>query len=768
RISFEKAAEMEPEVKKYWNNLGWTAEKLENYEKAIEYFDKALQLEPEDMRIWYERGLCLKKLGRLEEALKSFEEALKLNPIFTKALFEKADILISLGNLNEALGALDLLLDKEPSNHRALYKRAWIRYQKKEYEAALKDIEYALKYEKREEYLELKKDICKAMKNFECVNSTSQEILSINRKNVNAWRDLARSYLEIGKVDSAVAKYKEALEILPDNKILLYELKDVLLENKRYADVIDVCKKILAIEPSDFMNIVDLSKALMKLKKYKEAKEYLTRALELNRNKDALELLGDVYFNLESFKNAIEAYSEALNLEPSDTLYYKLALSYHKIGKVSEALRYLKNALKMRKKAEYYLLGSDLYIERGSLTSALKYAKLGFQMKDSPEARMKLANILFGLKKYEDVISLLKPLAKSGDRDSLMLMARALEEDKRYEEAIALYREVIEKDKRNIDAWLGLGRCYLSVENYNKAAEAYERASLLSPEDKEIYRSLSFVYEKMNKLDDALKYVERGISLDPKDKYFWNSKALLLMKMKKYKEALDSFEHALELDPEFSPALEGKKDCERILEQQEVEKYAKSILIHEYRSGKKVTKKIAFQRLNVPLSYLNKVFAYIKREVPLNIETLSPEERKRLEKASLKLAKTLNKIENIKLSEIVANSELDISSAKLLLKYIEYCLSSDIQQEPDENIERLLKRALNMELKDYSVLNLMMNMDVGVCTARVLQKYLLEFLEEEEGSEGRGESENEERILAEGENDERGEEDVDEEEERFL
>jgi len=72
-----------------------------------------------------------------------------------------------------------------------------------------------------------------------------------------------------------------------------------------------------------------------------------------------------------------------------------------------------------------------------------------------------------------------------------------------------------------------------------------------------------------------------------------------------------------------------------------------------------------------------------------------------------------------------------------------------------------------MELKDYSVLNLMMNMDVGVCTARVLQKYLLEFLEEE-GSEGGGESENEERILAEGENDEREEEDVDEEEERFL
>ena len=133
----------------------------------------------------------------------------------------------------------------------------------------------------------------------------------------------------------------------------------------------------------------------------------------------------------------------------------------------------------------------------------------------------------------------------------------------------------------------------------------------------------------------------------------------------------------------------------------------------------------------------------------------------------MKLAKTLNKIENIKLSEIVANSELDISSAKLLLKYIEDCLNSDIQQEPDENIERLLKRALNMELKDYSVLNLMINLDVGVCTARVLQRYLLEFLEEE-GSEVVGESENEEGISAEGKNEERDKDMEDEEEETFL
>lgn len=730
RRAFERACEMNPEVKKYWNNLGWTAEKLENYEKAIEYFDKALKLEPEDMRIWYQRGLCLKKLGRKEEALISFQEALKINPTFTKALFEKSDILISLGNLNEALSTLNILLDNEPANHKALYKRAWIRMQKKEFEAALRDIENALKYEKKEEYLELKKEICKSMRDTQCVINVSKEILSINKKNVGAWRDLAQSYLEIGKIDSAIAKYKEALEILPENKVLLYELKNVLMSNNRFADVIDVAKKILSIDPSDFRNIIDLSRALINLKRFEEAKEYLSRALKLNRNREVLELLGDVYFNIGKYENALENYKEAARLEDSEDLYYKLALTSYRMGKVDEALKYLERILKS-KKAEYYLLASELYLRKGSLNSALKYAREAYQIKDSAETRMRLANILFELKKYEDVVSLLKPAVKEGDFDATMLMGRALEGDKRYKDAISLYQKVIEKDKRNFDAWLGIARCYLYLENYEKAAEAYERAYLLNPEDKEICRSLAFIYDKLGKLQEAIAYIDRGISLDPKDKYFWNSKALTLMKMKKYEEAIRAFEHAIHIDPEFSAALEGKKECERIIEEREIEKYARSVLIYEYKSGKRVTKKVAFQKLDIPLSYLNKVFAYLRKDVSLDIDRLNKDEREYFERISLKLAKKINKIENVSLAEIVANTDLDVSSAKMLLKYIESCLNSEIKREPNEDIERLLKKALMLE--DHSLLNLMINLNVGVYTARILQEYLKELEEDEEG-----------------------------------
>ena len=49
-----------------------------------------------------------------------------------------------------------------------------------------------------------------------------------------------------------------------------------------------------------------------------------------------------------------------------------------------------------------------------------------------------------------------------------------------------------------------------------------------------------------------------------------------------------------------------------------------------------------------------------------------------------------------------------------------------------------------LELKDYSLLNLMINLDVGVCTARLLQEYLRELEEDEEESEVEVKAEEEE------------------------
>ncbi|HII55019.1 TPA: tetratricopeptide repeat protein, partial [Candidatus Aciduliprofundum boonei] len=345
-----------------------------------------------------------------------------------------------------------------------------------------------------------------------------------------------------------------------------------------------------------------------------------------------------------------------------------------------------------------------------------------------------LASIMFELGKYDDVIALLKPLGKNNNLDALRLLGKALEAEERYEDAVKIYNKVVDIDKKDKSSWISLGRCYLTLNKYNEAIKAFERASLIDPKDKAVYTFLSFAYEGAGYLNKALNYVEKALELDPEDAHIWSSKGLLLLKLNKPKEALRAFNKALEINPDLTSAQEGKADCERIIEEMELEKYARKILLHEYRTGKKVTKKDAFKNLNIPLNILSKVFTYIRDIEKIKIESLDEKEQKFLEKESLKIANKLKKIDNLSLMDIVANSELSVKDAKILLGYIETCLNKNTIDRVTKDDERLLRKVLDLNLQNTSVLNIMMNLNVGVCKAKLIQ-ILLKELEEETSEE---------------------------------
>ncbi|AGB04457.1 tetratricopeptide repeat protein [Aciduliprofundum sp. MAR08-339] len=732
RYSFKKATAINPNEKKYWKNLAWTMEKLDKFDEAVEYYEEALKLDPNDMRLWYERGLCLKKIKRYEDALESFDSALKINENFTKAMFEKGDVLLLMKRYDEAIKIFNTLVKIEPTNSKYIYKRAYARFRKKEYEAALKDVNLALDYERRERYMELKKDICKAQRNFDCVIETTKEIITMNKKNLAAWRDLAYAYDHVGKIDSAIATYREALEIYPDNEVLLYELKDLLMKHERYADAVEICKNILSISPEDYKNLMDLGKALINLKKYDEAKEYLLRSAKLNKNSAVLEFLGDANYNLKKYDEAIENYIEAINLEERPELYHKLAKAYYRNGDIDEAINSIQKAIQLGKEARFYLLASRIYVGMNKMDMAYEHAKKALEMEDSEDARINLANILLEMENYDEIIKLLKPLAKENNINALRVLGRALEADGRFEEALKIYQRVVNIDKRDKNSWLGIARCSLALKDYENAIKAYERAHLLDPKDPETYKSLAFAYQSAGDYKKALEYLDKGIELAPEDAHIWTSRGFVLIKMDDLEGALKSFEKALEINPEMSSAQEGKLECERIIENRELEKYAKKILLHEYRTGRRVTKKEAFKDLNVPLAMVSKVFNYIKLEEPLNIDKLTEKEMKDLERKTYTLAKKLKRIKDLTLAEIVANTNLDVKSSKRLLSYIEQCFKKDLNRKPTKEDEILLRKVLDLDLKNKSVLNLMINLEIGLCHAKFLRNLLLELEEDTE------------------------------------
>ncbi len=729
--AFEKATSLNPEVKSYWSNLGWVLEKLEKYDEAIEAIDQALKIDENDMRLWYQKGVCLKKLGELEEALSCFNHALELNPEFTKALLEKGNILLELGHLDDAKDAYLSLLKLSPSNHQAMHRLSRIYLEKKEYESCKKYIEDALKFAKKEEYLELKKDCCKETRENECVIEVCRAILSINGRNLAAYRDLAQAYINAGKIDSAVNTYRKGIEVFPDNETLLLELKDLLKREHREPDVVDVGKKILELMPEDFQTLLDIGLAYMAMERYDDAEDYLLRAMNVKKSKEVYDALGKLYMKMKDYKSALKYFADSLKLEEDPEIHYLMAKAHYYNGELDFSIKEIRRALRKAKKAKYYILGALVYSDLQKMRDAKKYAQEALNIEDTPEIRVLLGKILTNAGEYSEAIGVLKIPAKEGNLKAMELLATALEKEGRTDDAMEMYRKILKIDKDNLEAYLGLGRINMSLEKYEDAKDAYEFAYRIAPHRKDVCENLSFVYEKLGNQSEALRYLDLAIEIEPENKYLWTRKGQLLLKAEKYDEAKRAFEKALSIDGEFKPALEGLKDAERYIEEREIEKYAREVLKLEYTTKSKVTKKVAFKKLNIPLAILPKVFKYIKEPESLDMRTLSPDEKSRFEKATYTIAKKLNRIEDVSLSEVIGTSKLTVRSAKRVLKYIELCLQGEGDEKITPEDENLVRRAVDMELNS-SLLNLMLSLDIGVCQAKRVRELLKQLFDDDE------------------------------------
>ena len=94
---------------------------------------------------------------------------------------------------------------------------------------------------------------------------------------------------------------------------------------------------------------------------------------------------------------------------------------------------------------------------------------------------------------------------------------KRLEEDKQSQQAISLYRQVIELDPRNLDALQGIGNIYFITEDYNSALDSYIAAIHVDSSKALLHFQLGRVARKQNRLEDALASYNYATKLSPDD-----------------------------------------------------------------------------------------------------------------------------------------------------------------------------------------------------------------------------------------------------------
>ncbi|SEM49657.1 Tetratricopeptide repeat-containing protein [Ligilactobacillus sp. WC1T17] len=223
------------------------------------------------------------------------------------------------GKLETALGYLQQIpADKLDDD--ALFQLAFIQYQQKDFDNAQKNFEklsdktpdYATVYPYLTDIYSNQGDLTKAL-------ITAQEGLSFDEFNEDLYLKAADLSLKTGNPSQAEAYLKKALTINPDSMPCVLALSNLLVDLKRYDEVIDLVQAYLQADEIDPQLYWNLGQAYAAKEDYEAAEKYYNAASsELNESLAFLKDAAVFYRNAGRRERALAYANKYLKQNPND------------------------------------------------------------------------------------------------------------------------------------------------------------------------------------------------------------------------------------------------------------------------------------------------------------------------------------------------------------------------------------------------------------------------------------------------------------------
>src|SRR5579884_1613146 len=208
-------------------------------------------------------------------------------------------------------------------------------------------------------------------------------------------------------------------------------------------------------------------------------------------------------------------------------LYAEMAAAYGNRGEFfNKAIDNYRLAMKEDPSASF--IGeevSDLYIQSGRLREAVTEAEESLkQNPDDLNARRVLARI------YTRLI---------GDAQQNRI------DENMVKKAIEQYQKIVEKDPKDADSWLMLGRLDKVSQNSVEAEKAYKKALELDPDNEDALTGLAMVYADLGNTKDAADLLRRAAERNPNPRSL-TALAQAYEQMKDYALAAETLRRAVD------------------------------------------------------------------------------------------------------------------------------------------------------------------------------------------------------------------------------
>lgn len=400
---------------------------------------------PEVARDLIAEGERHQRAGRIAEAIESFREAQRLAPSVPQIYVALGALLNEQGDTEGAYKSFCDGLKLDPSNTSLRFNAAVLALRLERLDEALEHVEAALQEDARNANLHaLHGAILSGLGRDDEALKALQDAVKIEPGNPSLQFRLGNLCAQLGLRDQAIAAYQKAIKKDPDYLRAWYNLGAVLYEAGDY----DEAKKAYQVALKPVEEAFRSGKAV----DAENARAFLN--------------LGAIHLEKKEYDAALDAYGKALHLDPtlSEALYNQGFIYFHE-GRFDEAREAYLAALKLDAELPMaYLHLGQIAERRGEPAEAVRW-------------------LLEGMPRFDAATRI----------EAHLTLARARQALGEEDEAIAVYRQVLEGDPMRRPAIVELGRLLRRRGDLAGARELLERARELVPDDDAVTLELALL-----------------------------------------------------------------------------------------------------------------------------------------------------------------------------------------------------------------------------------------------------------------------------------
>jgi len=290
----------------------------------------------------------------------------------------------------------------------------------------------------------------------EFVNTEHDAIQKMRQEFINDHSLTRAAYtnFDFGDIEKAVALYRKALEMNPNNDTALNSLGALLLEQKKVSEAIEYLEKGIAVAPQNALLHYNYGRTLAACGKVPESIAQYREAVRLSPKLiDAYRDLGIALHKQKEFVESEQFFQKATELAPGNgDMYYNLGFSQLEQGKLDAADASFRQAIRIQ-----------------------------------PQ-----------------------------NMDALALLGQIAGRQGRFEEAERYYGQALNLEPNHIGNLLELGKILFNTKNYAKAEVHLGKAAQLMPQNPLIRDSFALVLYRQGRVEEGSRELSAAAERDPK------------------------------------------------------------------------------------------------------------------------------------------------------------------------------------------------------------------------------------------------------------